>query len=941
MSRNRNQNRAIVINEHEDSRPRGITFNYSENFNRIIELSSENYQSWRTNILYLLMINNLEEYVTNEKIKKIRKRNIRDNLDDYLEDRFDPNLVYDQETSLMDIKNDVMVKWIIINSLGENTRKIIEGNGKTAHQIWKVLEKSFTASPEKRKLEIKNKINSLKYNEEEDINIFIAKLQNALDELENIDYELTDTVKAGILNRSLPENLRFINVFQYKNNWKRLCDYVKDVIPDIIFSNTKETTNLDDNKLFTVESKEVKWNTNQKTNAVKRRKNGKCFKCGSFGHFFHECRRKNFHIKGKGNKNKYRYKSKINRSKHSHHKLFRKRNNQLNSVQNPASNNIYSKSTFNKDYNSEDSIVLNCILTKSTKNNYIPQNNISQWIIDSGASLHITKSIGLLTNIKKCNEEITLPNGKIVTSSSFGDFIGYLNNTKFILKNVFYVRDINKNIISVTKLTQQFYKIVFFNYNNKPYSTIYDESGKRITNIFANKQNIFTVWLSNYKINFEKPETGRTYLMNLSTLNKMDKINLWHRRLGHYNINAIKNKLLKINIKTKCPICSNSKLRNFPHRISHSLARSPLELVHMDLVGPVDESIHSNRYFLTILDDHSRFGWVIFLQNKSDVFDKFLLWTKSVENIFNKSITYIRTDNGTEFNNSKFKHYCAQKGITQQFTTPYNPQQNGRAERLNGILISAAKSLLNESKLSREFWEYAVDTANYIHNRIPHSGINNKIPFEVLFKTKTDYSHFKVFGCRVFFFVPKSLRNKFDNNALPGIFLGYHPFSNSYKILNISNNKIIYSNSVEFFEDTPGNSKLSHSIPPEFSNFIPNSEIRGSDTHIFNKSTIPNTIPFNQQSRYPLFNNKFPINNNYRNTNNNLSSDNNKNPITENDDANNDKNINTDTHSKDNKLNQISNIEIKHNNNYRKSNYNKINDKLNKYDTFEKKSTIQ
>lgn len=69
---------------------------------------------------------------------------------------------------------------MIINSLGENTRKIIEGHSKTAYHIWSILEKSFTASPKKRKMEIKNKINNLKYNED-DINIFITKLQNAID----------------------------------------------------------------------------------------------------------------------------------------------------------------------------------------------------------------------------------------------------------------------------------------------------------------------------------------------------------------------------------------------------------------------------------------------------------------------------------------------------------------------------------------------------------------------------------------------------------------------------------------------------------------------------------------------------------------------------------------------------------------------------------------
>jgi len=88
-------------------------------------------------------------------------------------------------------------------------------------------------------MEIKKKLNSLKYNEEQDINIFIATLQNLIDELENIDHDMEPSTKAGILNRTLPENLRFINVFQYKHDWNKLCEYVKNVISDIVFSNLK------------------------------------------------------------------------------------------------------------------------------------------------------------------------------------------------------------------------------------------------------------------------------------------------------------------------------------------------------------------------------------------------------------------------------------------------------------------------------------------------------------------------------------------------------------------------------------------------------------------------------------------------------------------------------------------------------------------------------
>jgi len=96
-----------------------------------------------------------------------------------MDDKFDNNLVYAKETTFLDIKNDVFIKWIIIiNSLGGITRKIIEGQCKAAYQIWATLEKSFTLSPERKILNIKSKIDSLKYNEDQDINIFIATLQN-------------------------------------------------------------------------------------------------------------------------------------------------------------------------------------------------------------------------------------------------------------------------------------------------------------------------------------------------------------------------------------------------------------------------------------------------------------------------------------------------------------------------------------------------------------------------------------------------------------------------------------------------------------------------------------------------------------------------------------------------------------------------------------------
>ena len=94
----------------------------------------------------------------------------------------------------------------------------------------------------------------------------------------------------------------------------------------------------------------------------------------------------------------------------------------------------------------------------------------------------------------------------------------------------------------------------------------------------------------------------------------------------------------------------------------------------MDFVSSSEPSIYGNKYFLSILDDYSCYGWVIFLKSKADTFEAFIIWYKKIKNIFDKIIKYIKTDNGLEFANSKFREFLNNEGIVHQLTVPYNPQ---------------------------------------------------------------------------------------------------------------------------------------------------------------------------------------------------------------------------------------------------------------------------
>jgi len=92
---------------------------------------------------------------------------------------------------------------------------------------------------------------------------------------------------------------------------------------------------------------------------------------------------------------------------------------------------------------------------------------------------------------------------------------------------------------------------------------------------------------------------------------------------------------------------------------------------------------------------------------------------------------------------------------------------------------------------------------------MPHKGINNKISYEPLANSKVDYSNIHVFRCKVFYYVPKIFRIKYQNNSSPSIFFGCIDNSTTYKIIDLTNNKIIITGNIEIFEFTICNSHLS------------------------------------------------------------------------------------------------------------------------------------
>ncbi|GJY20318.1 putative ribonuclease H-like domain-containing protein [Tanacetum coccineum] len=255
------------------------------------------------------------------------------------------------------------------------------------------------------------------------------------------------------------------------------------------------------------------------------------------------------------------------------------------------------------------------------------------------------------------------------------------------------------------------------------------------------------------------PKESLTCLVAKATL---DESMLWHRRLGHINFKSI-NKLVKENLVRGLPLkhFENDQtcvacLKRKQHRASCKSKvlnpiTKPLFMLYMDLFGPTFvSSLMHKKYCLVVTDDCSR-----------------------------------------------------EKGIRREYSIARTPQQNGVAERRNGTLIKAARTMLVDSKLPTTFWAEAVSTACYVQNRVLVVKTHNKTPYELFRGFKPALSFMRPFGCHVTILNTLDNLGKFDGKSDEGFFVGYSLSSKAFKVYNTRTRKVEENLHVGFLENKP------------------------------------------------------------------------------------------------------------------------------------------
>ena len=334
--------------------------------------------------------------------------------------------------------------------------------------------------------------------------------------------------------------------------------------------------------------------------------------------------------------------------------------------------------------------------------------------MDSGATTHISVSMQGCLSCRKLNDGeryIFVGNGKKVEVEAIGIFRLLLKSGTYLdLNETFFVPSLRRNLVSIFVLDKFCYSCSFG--NNK-------------FSLFQNSNWVGTGSLS-YVDNLYMLDTVASYheTLQLSTrgvkrkLTNENSSSLWHKRLGHISKRRIErlvsDRILDFLDFAGFEICTNcikGKQTNI-RKFGVNRATNVLELIHTDICGPFPTvSWNGQQYFITLIDDFSRYGYLYLIHEKSQSLEVFKSFKVKVENQLNKMIKNVRFDRGGEYYGKyegsseqrlgPFAKFLEECGIAPQYIMLGSPSMNSVVKRRNITLEDMVRSMTSHSNLPK------------------------------------------------------------------------------------------------------------------------------------------------------------------------------------------------------------------------------------------------
>ncbi|CAI5471069.1 unnamed protein product [Closterium sp. Yama58-4] len=296
---------------------------------------------------------------------------------------------------------------------------------------------------------------------------------------------------------------------------------------------------------------------------------------------------------------------------------------------------------------------------------------------------------------------------------------------------------------------------------------------------------------------------------------------LWHHRLGHPSVQRLRSMHRRVLVSglprvlpplppspaPPCLPCVEGRQRAAPHS-SFPPTEAPLQTLHLDVWGPARvRGQDHERYFLLVVDDYTRYTTVFPLRTKGEVPAVLIPWIRAarlqLRRRFGTEFPVLRlhSNRGGEFSSDLLAAYCAEHGITQSFTLPASPQQNGVAERRIGLVMEVARTSMVHAAAPHFLWPFAVRYAAHQLNLWPRVSLPETSPTLLWTGEVGDASRFRVWGSRAF--VRDTTADKLSARAVPCVFLGFVPDAPGWQFYHPTSRRVFASQDVTFDESVP------------------------------------------------------------------------------------------------------------------------------------------
>jgi len=324
--------------------------------------------------------------------------------------------------------------------------------------------------------------------------------------------------------------------------------------------------------------------------------------------------------------------------------------------------------------------------------------------MDSGANIHVCADVSLFSSYQVGRSSaLLMGNGSCAHNLGGGTVIlKFTLGMTVPLKSVQHVPSIKKKLVSASMLCRDGYRAIL-----------------ELNKFVVSKHGSFVG---------KGYDCGGLFCLSLHDVcNKMVnsanvsvESDLWHSHFCHASYGSLMwlanlNLIPKFNLvkKSKCHICVESKQPHKPHKAAEARNLAPLELIHSDLCemnGILTKC--GKRYFITFIDDSTKFCYVYLLNTKDEALYYFKAYKAEVENQLERKIKHLRSDRGGEYFSNDFDEFCVEHAIIHKRTLSFSPQSNGIDERKNHTLIEFVNAMLNTMGLSKEWWGEAILTAS-------------------------------------------------------------------------------------------------------------------------------------------------------------------------------------------------------------------------------------